>query len=132
MRGCGPDVIENGNRSGSPRKVKVQVAPAWRLTTVLQVPAEAKGQDAVKHPGPWKLGALSYIRTPDCKQIARILTDDPETRAILTHAAEMWEAVQGVASVEPGTPAHRLADRMLCVLANKIESEIAAAKGDGI
>ena len=85
----------------------------------------------MRHPGPWKLDETTgFIIDANGADVCDAwVTDDPETRAILTRAAEMWEAVQVVASVEPGTPAHRLADRMLCVLANKISAEIAAAKG---
>ena len=88
-------------------------------------------EDAVKHPGPWFLDSMRLLMDDNDDVFARVETDDPETRVILTRAAEMWEAIQEVASVGIDTPAYRTADKKLCLLANKINAEIAAAKGVG-
>jgi hypothetical protein len=95
----------------------------------LHVVQTAKGR-AMKHPGPWTV-TDDIAKDASGESVFYCYTDDPETRAILTHAAEMWEELQDVTSVEPGTSVHRQADKSCCDLVRKIESEIAAAKGDG-
>lgn len=71
----------------------------------------------MKHPGPWTV-ELDYVWDAN-EEVVCSLPDDPETRAILTHAAEMWAVHQG--SEDIGSR----------LLVDKIEAEIAAAKGDG-
>jgi hypothetical protein len=80
-----------------------------------------------KCPTPWTfVGGILQDR--DENAIAQVYTDDPETRAVLLHAGEMWKALNELTSVEPGSAAHRHADAKCCELARKIEAEIAAGR----
>ncbi len=103
---------------------------------------EAKGQDAMKHPGPWTIPGLYAMQDANGAPVADVLTLDPETRAILTHAAEMWEAMCAVGMLDRSGDLtyHYLHDpekpggdplSELSVLVDAINAEIAAAKGDG-
>lgn len=47
-----------------------------------------------KHPGPWTITDSGYMLDANGTGIAHVYTDDPETRAVLLHAAEMWEALR--------------------------------------
>ena len=78
----------------------------------------------MKHPGPWTV-AEHYLWDAN-DEIVCSLPDDPEARAILTHAAEMWEVLKSVGDVDRITP-----HGVLYVFVDKINAEIAAAKGDG-
>ena len=81
-------------------------------------------EDVMKHPGPWKpLGGTGYIVDANNELVCHVSdSDDPETRAILTHAAEMWEALRSnMSDINDEGDA----------LIRKIEREIAAEKGDG-
>jgi hypothetical protein len=78
-----------------------------------------------KHPTPWTfVGGILQDR--DENAIAQVYTDDPETRAVLLHAAEMWEALKAFRD-------NSSADSDECTVAldeltDEIESEIAARK----
>jgi len=80
-----------------------------------------------KHPGPWALiegnGHVRIVdNAPSPEGICDVTTRDPETRAVLLHAAEMWEEFKRSAEVN-GTYDIRWARAVdIC---RKIEAEIA-------
>lgn len=79
----------------------------------------------MKHPGPWTVDQSGgYIVDANGVDVARVDTPDPETRAILTHAAELWKELREIHECRGNIPA-------CCDLVDKISAEIAAAKGDG-
>ena len=81
----------------------------------------------MKHPGPWKQGALGFIRDANGKAVCSMKTLDHETRAILTHAAEMFATLKAI--WESDTFGLDGAVNNAGELLKKMEAEIAAAKG---
>lgn len=94
-----------------------------------------------KHPGPWWLHHWGQLRDADSTLICSSVTDDPETRAILLHAREMFDELRRL--YEHAVDEHRneyegSGGRMLrdwpepitraSSLIDKIESEIAKGK----
>ena len=78
-----------------------------------------------KHPGPWKLFDSGNLYDATRTLVCTVMTDDPEARAVLLHAAEMWEALEHV--FRHLTYHHPSAETIGTVL-SKIKSEIAKAR----
>ena len=81
-----------------------------------------------KHPGPWTFHPFGNIHDSNRELVCGSVTGDHETRAVLLHAAEMWQALQRFAETPVDSKAGRAVDRELCLLVSKIESEITAAR----
>lgn len=79
-----------------------------------------------KHPGPWTITKSGFVQDATEDGVAQIYTDDPETRAVLLHAAEMWDTLKKLRACKAGvTVAVGVCDSLV----DEIESEIAAGKG---
>lgn len=80
-----------------------------------------------KHQTPWTYEeSTGFVTDANDVGIFRVHTRDPETRAVLLHAAEMWEALKAFRD-------NSSADSDECTVAldeltDEIESEIAARK----
>jgi hypothetical protein len=90
-----------------------------------------------KHPGPWACDATgTCIIDANGLDVAEFATDDPETRAVLPHAAEMFAALRSVVSLDRQNCTDYAHNAEECGeafgsagnLFDKIESEIAAAR----
>lgn len=81
-----------------------------------------------KHPTPWYLEGMGYLLDANDDILARLDTDDPETRAVLLHAGDMFAALQEFENSTPGGDDGEAAEEKLCNLTDKIEAEIAKAR----
>jgi hypothetical protein len=48
-----------------------------------------------KHPGPWAMNEW-HLYDADRTIVCEVRTDDPETRAVLPHAAEMFAVLKSI------------------------------------
>jgi hypothetical protein len=81
-----------------------------------------------KHPGPWTLKMSGDIVDNNGNIVCTVASRDPETRALLLHAAEMFAALKRLSNTDHAKREGIDAELSCCDLVDKIESEIAARK----
>jgi hypothetical protein len=79
-----------------------------------------------KHPGPWTLKMSGDVVDNNGNIVCTVASRDPETRAILLHAAEMFAALRDF--IDCGRSDFDDAQIHYSALLAKIEDEIAAAR----
>ena len=80
-----------------------------------------------RHPGPWALKMSGEVIDDDGAIVFKVATTDPEARAVLLHAAEMWEQLKNICSLSSERHYQNAVDHMIELL-RKIEAEISAGR----